>query len=483
MSFNRFATDLRQKARKLVWQNKRRHQESGFDLDLTYITENIIAMGYPASRSGLFSRFEGLYHNDMSHVLQFLETHHKDCFKVYNLCSERAYDADSFDGLVAAFPVEDNQCAPLQLLVAFCESAKAWLRRGMNNVVIVHCGSGVHRTGLAICCLLLYLRFANTADAAVAHFSRKRVADGKGVTLPSHRRYIAYFEEWLKGPRPSPPPTQLKLRHVRLRDGPPWLRPIVTVSSHAGTLWHAKNTSIVPGFASSLWRQGATEKVSSPTAKGGMRDLKVYELVPRITAILAGDFKVTFQDEFGEFSCWLNTGHVSHSVMLKGGELDFFGRRLQAGREFAIELVFKDATTPDSTRASQDENALQDRPRQAQSAVETSAQGSPRTSVAPVATKAAGSASGTQSEEDAIFSDDNETPRASTEQEKQGTLSNETAEGISETAATSPLPMSDVQSEPVKATAQPPDTQPSAANGQFAGADPGVFALDSDEDD
>ncbi|XP_071729961.1 phosphatidylinositol 3,4,5-trisphosphate 3-phosphatase and protein-tyrosine-phosphatase PTEN2A-like [Rutidosis leptorrhynchoides] len=323
------------KARHVVSQNKRRYQEGGFDLDMTYITENIIAMGFPAGdmSSGFFGYVEGFYRNHMEEVIRFFETYHKDKYKVYNLCSERLYDASLFEGKVASFPFDDHNCPPIQLIISFCQSAYSWLKQDIENVVVVHCKAGMARTGLMISSLLLYLKFFPTAEESISYYNQKRCVDGKGLILPSQIRYVKYFERiltYFNGE--DQPGRRCMLRGIRLHRCPYWIRPSITISDHNGVLFstktHPRTKDLSP---EDFW-------FSAPR-KGVM----VFALPgePGVTE-LSGDFKIHFHDRQGDFYCWLNTTMIENRKILTTNDLDGFDKRKLPSPGFQVEVVVVD---------------------------------------------------------------------------------------------------------------------------------------------
>ena len=169
---------------------------------------------------------EGKFRNPIEEVIRFFEVYHKGTAKIYNLCieSDRQYDTDNFSGQTASFPFYDHNCPPLILLPAFCASAYSWLKSGFDNVIAVHCKAGKSRTGLMLCCLLLHIQEQSDPDTCIAFYGGQRCHDGKGVTIPSQRRYINYYRVMLNVnlslplPLQQPPmPAVRKMRIVGVR--------------------------------------------------------------------------------------------------------------------------------------------------------------------------------------------------------------------------------------------------------------------------
>ena len=177
--------------KSLVSKKKNRFCYDGFDLDLTYITTRIIAMGMPSSN------LEGLYRNPMEEVQKFLNARHNEHYKVYNLCEERGYPKNSFYKQ-EVYPFKDHEAPPLNLMKSFCEDAKSFLDEDEKNIVAIHCKAGKGRTGTMICCLLLYMKIFETANECLQYYGMMRAENGKGVTIPSQIRYVNYFEKILK---------------------------------------------------------------------------------------------------------------------------------------------------------------------------------------------------------------------------------------------------------------------------------------------
>jgi len=283
--------------RGLVSKKKKRFVEMGFDLDLAYVTPRVVAMGFPSSG------MEGLYRNPLPEVVRFLQIRHQDHFKLYNLCSEanRVYDSGHFGGRVEQFPFDDHNAPPFEMIRPFCLSVQAFLDEHPDNVVCVHCKAGKGRTGLMICALLLHSGVFTDASKAMTYYGRARTLNGKGLTIPSQRRYVGYYADLLRdGPRSCP---QLRLIKLRMR-GCAGLNPLVIV------------------------RAGRHQFEGSFEDGGRMQDDGELE-VPLAHAVVCGDVKVEVfhQSPFGKkklkLGFWFHTGFVEgNRLIMKKSELD-----------------------------------------------------------------------------------------------------------------------------------------------------------------
>jgi len=204
-----------------VSKKKRRFQQDGFDLDLSYILGNIIAMGFPSES------LSGVYRNNMKDVQRLFNSRHPKKYKLYNLCSERDYQASHFEGRVQRYPFDDHNPSSFNTIEPFCKDVRAWLDSDPENIAAIHCKAGKGRTGFMIACYLMYSEFSPNADHALRYFAVKRTHNAKGVTIPSQIRYVHYFEKYLGIKRDGkvlPPRNPLLLLSIQIHTIPKIIR-------------------------------------------------------------------------------------------------------------------------------------------------------------------------------------------------------------------------------------------------------------------
>ncbi|KAI0076508.1 phosphatases II, partial [Panus rudis PR-1116 ss-1] len=161
--------------RRLVSGGKARYKDEELDveLDLAYITDRVIVMGYPATG------IEGLYRNRREDARKFLNHRHGKNYWVFNFCpvKENTYPPTVFDGRVSRYPFPDHHSPPLALLPLVSREIRTWLDGSKDRIAVLHCKAGKGRSGTLACVYLLSLEVPRQASLERSKSTSERVTE------------------------------------------------------------------------------------------------------------------------------------------------------------------------------------------------------------------------------------------------------------------------------------------------------------------
>uniref|UniRef100_A0A6J0V1W2 Tensin-3 isoform X2 n=1 Tax=Pogona vitticeps TaxID=103695 RepID=A0A6J0V1W2_9SAUR len=168
--------------------------EEGYELDLIYITERIIAVSFPASCS------EEAYLRNLQDVTQMLKSKHGDNYLVLNL-SEKRYDLTKLNPKIFDVGWPDLHAPPLNKICTICKAMESWLNCNSQHVVVIHCRGGKGRMGVVISSYMHFTNASASADQALDRFAMKKFFDDKVSALmqPSQKRYVQFLSGLLSG--------------------------------------------------------------------------------------------------------------------------------------------------------------------------------------------------------------------------------------------------------------------------------------------
>ncbi|ELR15027.1 Protein-tyrosine-phosphatase [Acanthamoeba castellanii str. Neff] len=177
--------------RTLASGDKYRLEKDEFDLDLTYVTHRVIAMGFPADKL-----VEQAYRNHIDEVADFFECHHSNHYMIFNL-TEKHYDPGKFRNRVRFYGWPDHHPPPMSLLHDVVKAVHEWLEEDRLNVAAIHCKAGLGRTGTVISSYFLYAGFITAPEESMEFFGASRSQSARGVKVPSQRRCVNYLHQIL----------------------------------------------------------------------------------------------------------------------------------------------------------------------------------------------------------------------------------------------------------------------------------------------
>ncbi|XP_012888430.1 PREDICTED: tensin-3 isoform X1 [Dipodomys ordii] len=168
--------------------------EDSHVLDLTYITERIIAVSFPSTCS------EESYLHSLQEVTRMLKSKHGDNYLVLNL-SEKRYDLAKLNPKIMDVGWPELHAPPLDKMCTICKAQESWLNSDPQHVVVIHCRGGKGRIGVVISSYMHFTNVSASADQALDRFAMKKFYDDKVSALmqPSQKRYVQFLSGLLSG--------------------------------------------------------------------------------------------------------------------------------------------------------------------------------------------------------------------------------------------------------------------------------------------
>ncbi|XP_036939604.1 tensin-3-like isoform X2 [Acanthopagrus latus] len=168
--------------------------EEGYELDLTYITERIIAVSFPRGCS------EEIYSHNLKDVTRMLKSKHADNYLIINL-SERRHDLSKMNPKTLDTGWPDMHAPPLDKICTICKAMESWLNADPLHVAVIHCRGGKGRIGVVISSFVHFTDVSASADQALDRFAMRKYYDDKVSALmtPSQKRYVWILNSLLSG--------------------------------------------------------------------------------------------------------------------------------------------------------------------------------------------------------------------------------------------------------------------------------------------
>ncbi|KAI5743355.1 hypothetical protein M8J77_017223 [Diaphorina citri] len=157
-------------------------------MDLSYVTERIIALLFPKDMA------RGVFRQGHQQAAQMLQSKHANNYMVFNL-SERRRTTRSHHERVKELGWPADLAPPLERLCFICKEIDSWLSGDKQRIAVLHARGNKDRIGVVVSAYMHYSNICGTADQALDRFAMKRFLDDKigDLDFPSYKRYVDYF--------------------------------------------------------------------------------------------------------------------------------------------------------------------------------------------------------------------------------------------------------------------------------------------------